>query len=100
MSWAEDSKPTVSIEPEYLMTIDAPLDPASQFVVGHRLIVNVPNGGTVNGPKIHGGIIVPAGDWLYLKPDASRDRRNRRLDFLGTLPAAPATVLAGAGGEG
>ena len=39
------------VETEYLMTLEAPLDPAFQ-PVGERLVVNVPAGGTVHGPKI------------------------------------------------
>lgn len=76
---AQDSKPSVSIETEYLMTLDAPIDPAFQ-PVGPRLIVNVPSGGTVSGPKIHGTVIPPAGDWLYVMPDGTF-----RLDVRGTI---------------
>ena len=67
-AWAQS--PTVTIETEYLMTLDAPLDPAFQ-AVGQRLVVNVPAGGTVHGPKINGTIIPPAGDWLTPMPDGT-----------------------------
>jgi uncharacterized protein DUF3237 len=76
---AQDAKPTVSIETEYLMTLEAPLDPAFQ-AVGPRLIVNVPAGGTVRGPKINGALIPPTGDWLSLMPDGTL-----RLDVRGTI---------------
>jgi len=75
---ASAQNPTVSIEAEYLMTLEAPLDPAFQ-AVGARLIVNVPAGGTVRG-KINGELITPAGDWLYLMPDGSL-----RLDVRATI---------------
>jgi hypothetical protein len=67
--WAS-AEPTVTIETEYLMTLEAPLDPAFQ-VVGQRVIVNVPAGGTVHGPKINGTLIPPSGDWLIPMPDGS-----------------------------
>lgn len=62
--------PTVSITTEYLLSIEAPLDPAFQ-PVGPRLIVNVPAGGSVHGPKINGAIIPPSGDWLQVMPDGT-----------------------------
>jgi hypothetical protein len=71
--------PSVSIETEYLMTLEAPLDPAFQ-AVGQRVVVNVPAGGSVHGPKINGSVIPPAGDWLIPMPDGSL-----RLDVRGTI---------------
>jgi hypothetical protein len=76
-AWAQS--PTVAIETEYLMTLEAPLDPAFQ-PVGQRVVVNVPAGGTVHGPKINGTIIPPTGDWLIPMPDGSS-----RLDVRGTI---------------
>ena len=67
-SWAQT--PTVSIETEYLATVEAPLEPAQP--AGSRVIVNVPAGGTVRGPKINGTIVPPSGDWLIVMPDGSR----------------------------
>jgi hypothetical protein len=67
---ARAQEPSVSIQTEYLMTVEAPLDPAFQ-PVGPRLIVNVPAGGSIHGPKINGTILTPAGDWLYVMPDGS-----------------------------
>lgn len=67
--FAGDLKPTVEIRTDYLMTIEAPLDPPQK--VGTRLVVNVPAGGTVHGPKVNGTIIAPSGDWLYPMPDGS-----------------------------
>jgi hypothetical protein len=76
-TWADG--PTVAIQPEYLMTLEAPLDPAFQ-PMGARLVVNVPTGGTVRGPKIMGKVVPPAGDWLYPMPDGSL-----RLDVRATI---------------
>jgi hypothetical protein len=76
---ASAQSPTVTIETEYLMTLDAPLDPAFQSV-GQRLVVNVPAGGTVHGPKINGTLIPPAGDWLIPMPDGTT-----RLDVRATI---------------
>ena len=71
--------PSVSIATEYLMTLEAPLDPAFQ-PMGSRLVVNVTPGGTVRGPKINGALIAPGGDWLYIMPDGSL-----RLDVRATI---------------
>lgn len=71
--------PTVTVTTDYLMTLEAPLDPAFQ-AVGGRLIVNVPAGGTVHGPKINGTLIPPSGDWLIPQPDGSL-----RLDVRATI---------------
>jgi Protein of unknown function (DUF3237) len=75
---ASEQGPTVTIETEYLMTLEAPLDPAQP--VGQRVIVNVPAGGAIHGPKINGTLIPPAGDWLVPMPDGSL-----RLDVRGTI---------------
>lgn len=66
---SQEMKPTVEVRSEYLMTLEAPVEPP-QFV-GARAIVNVPVGGTVQGPRIKGTIVAPAGDWLYPMPDGS-----------------------------
>jgi hypothetical protein len=60
--------PTVSIDTDYLATLDVQLDPPQ--IVGQRLIFNVP-AGTVKGPKISGSIVQPSGDWLIPMPDGS-----------------------------
>src|SRR5215469_15639664 len=70
--------PTVSVETEYLATVEAPLEPAQP--AGSRVIVNVPAGGMVRGPKINGTIVAPAGDWLTVMPDGSL-----RLDVRATI---------------
>jgi hypothetical protein len=75
--FAQDIKPTVEIHPEYLMTIDAQLQPGSR--VGQRVIVNV-TGGFVRGPNIKDDIMSPAGDWLIVMPDGSN-----RLDVRFTI---------------
>ena len=69
--------PTVSIETEYLGTIEAQLDPPQ--AVGARFIINVP-GGTMQGLKINGTIVQPAGDWFIPMPDG-----NLRLDVRATI---------------
>lgn len=69
IGYAQEFKPTAEIRTEYLMTVEAPLDPPQ--MVGARRIVNVPVGGTVHGPKINGTIIAPSGDWAYPMPDGS-----------------------------
>jgi hypothetical protein len=74
---AQDSKPSVEVRTEYLMTLEAQLAPGSP--VGQRLVVNV-LGGTVSGPNIKGEIIQPAGDWLIIMPDGSS-----RLDVRFTI---------------
>jgi hypothetical protein len=74
---ASAQSPTVNIETEYLMTLEASLDPAQPM--GQRLIVNVP-GGAVHGPKINGSLIPPGGDWLIPMPDGSL-----RIDVRGTI---------------
>lgn len=66
----QEASPSTRLQTEYLMSLDIPLDPVSQ-PVGHRLIVNVPAGGTVRGPKVRGNAVLPAGDWLYIMPDGS-----------------------------
>jgi uncharacterized protein DUF3237 len=71
--------PSVSIETEYLMTLEIPIDPAFQ-PMGSRLIANILPGGAVHGPKINGAFIAPAGDWGYLMPDGSL-----RLDVRATI---------------
>jgi hypothetical protein len=63
--------PTVSVETEYLMTLEAPIDPAAIFTLGSRLIANTPPGGAVHGPKINGAFIAPGGDWVNILPDGS-----------------------------
>lgn len=75
---AQEITPTVDVRTEYLMTLEVPIDTAQS--VGHRLIVNVPAGGSVRGPKIRGQLIPPGGDWLYVMPDGSL-----RLDVRETI---------------
>lgn len=74
---AQDAKPSVAIQTEYLMTIDAKIGPRAAF--GQRVIVNV-TGGTVRGPRIKGEIVQPAGDWLFAMPDGTN-----RLDVRLTI---------------
>src|SRR5262249_54602560 len=75
---AQEIKPTVEVRTEYLMTLEAPLEIGHP--VGNRVIVNVPAGGAVRGPKIKGQLVAPGGDWLYVIPDGSS-----RLDVRVTI---------------
>ena len=78
--------PTVSVETEYLATVEAPLEPAQ--LAGSRVIVNVPAGGTVRGPKINGTIVPPTGDWLTVMPDGSL-----RLDVRATIKTDDGEII-------
>lgn len=57
---------TTSVQTEYLMTLHANLQPP-QAVDQSLLIVNVP-GGSVDGPRIKGKLVIPGGDWLRVMP--------------------------------
>ena len=83
-SWGQT--PTVSIETEYLATVEAPLEPAQS--AGSRVIVNVPAGGMVRGPKINGAFVAPAGDWLTVMPDGSL-----RLDVRATIKTDDGEII-------
>ena len=68
VSEAPAQSPSVSIETEYLGTMELQLD--APQAVGPVLIVNV-TGGTLKGPKINGTLVAPSGDWLNVMPDGS-----------------------------
>ena len=72
--------PTVSIDMEYLGTLEVQLDPPQ--MIGQRMIFNT-TGGTIKGPKIRGTIVDPSGDWLMPMPDGSL-----RLDVRATIKTA------------
>jgi hypothetical protein len=78
--------PTVSVETEYLATLEAPVEPAQS--AGSRVIVNVPAGGTIRGPKINGTLVAPAGDWLTVMPDGSA-----RLDVRATIKTDDGEII-------
>ena len=59
--------PETSIQAEYLMTLQAPLD-APQAIDQGLLIYNVQPGGWVEGPRIKGKLLGPAADWLRVMP--------------------------------
>jgi hypothetical protein len=59
----------VTIETEYLSTAEATIE--APLSVGSRLVVNVPPGGSVKGPKLNGTFVAPTGDWLIPMPDGS-----------------------------
>jgi hypothetical protein len=69
--------PSVSIETDYLGTLDAQLD--APQAVGPVLIFNV-TAGTFKGPKINGTFVPPSGDWLNIMPDGTL-----RLDVRASL---------------
>src|SRR6516225_2334773 len=83
-SWGQT--PTVSVETEYLATVELPVElPQS---AGSRVIVNVPAGGTVRGPKINGTLVAPGGDWLTVMPDGSL-----RLDVRATIKTDDGEII-------
>lgn len=65
---AASAEPTVP-HLEFLMTLEAPVDPP--MPIGTGRVVNVPAGGEVAGPRIRGRIVPPSGDWLRAMPDGS-----------------------------
>jgi Protein of unknown function (DUF3237) len=71
--------PTTSIQTEYLMTLHAQLNPP-QVIDKSLVVVNVPSGGWVEGPRIKGKILAPAGDWLRVMPSGIM-----RIDVRGTI---------------
>ena len=77
VSKAPAQTPSVSIETEYLGTMEVQLD--APQAVGPVLIFNVP-GGTLKGPKIEGSFVAPSADWLNIMPDGSL-----RLDVRASL---------------
>ncbi len=70
---------TTSVTTEYLMTIDAPLDPG-KAVDSALTVYNVRPGGWVKGPKIQGTVEFPSGDWLRVMPSGVA-----RLDVRGLI---------------
>jgi hypothetical protein len=65
---ASAQTPTVTVETEYLGTLELSLD--SPQWMGLRSVVNLPDG-TIQGPKINGTVVAPSGNWLYPMPDGS-----------------------------
>jgi subtilisin-like proprotein convertase family protein len=65
---ASAQSPTVTVETEYLGTLELSLD--SPQWMGLRSVVNLPDG-TIQGPKINGTVVAPSGNWLYPTPDGS-----------------------------
>jgi hypothetical protein len=71
--------PETSIQTEYLMTLQAPLD-APQAIDQGLLIYNVQPGGWVEGPRIKGKLVSPGADWLRAMPSGVL-----RLDVRATI---------------
>ena len=89
VSEAPAQSPSVSIETEYLGTMEMQLD--APQAVGPQLIVNLP-GGTLRGPKINGTLVAPSGDWLNVMPDGSL-----HLDFRESLKTDDGELILVAG---
>jgi Protein of unknown function (DUF3237) len=68
VSEAPAQSPSVSVQTEYLGTLEVQSD--APQAVGPILIVNV-TGGAMKGPKINGTVVPPSGDWLNVMPDGS-----------------------------
>jgi hypothetical protein len=76
---ASGGGPETSIQTEYLMTLQAPLD-APQAIDRDLLIYNVQPGGWVEGPRIKGKLMSPGADWLRVMPSGVL-----RLDVRATI---------------
>lgn len=61
---------TSEIKTEYVMSYQAPLDPPIA-VDSSLMVVNVPAGGWVKGPKINGKFVAPGADWLRIMPSGA-----------------------------
>ena len=61
--------PTVSVETEYLATVELPLEPAQ--ISESPCDRQCARRGNSPGPKINGTFVAPAGDWLTAMPDGS-----------------------------
>lgn len=71
--------PSTSVQTEYLMSMHALLAPP-QAVDQSLLVVGVPAGGWVEGPRIKAKILGPSGDWLRVMPSGIL-----RLDVRATI---------------
>lgn len=71
--------PETSIQTDYLMTLQAPLD-APQAIDQSLMIYNVQPGGWVEGPRIKGKLLGPGADWLRVMPSGVL-----RLDVRATI---------------
>jgi hypothetical protein len=73
-------EPSTSVQTEYLMTLHAPLAPPLA-VDPSLLVVGIPaTGGWVEGPRIKGKLVGPAGDWQRVMPSGIL-----RIDVRGTI---------------
>jgi hypothetical protein len=70
---------TTKVVTEYLMTLYAPLE-AAQEIDSSLEVNNVSPGGRVEGPRIHGTLLAPAGDWSRTLPSGAS-----RLDVRATI---------------
>ena len=61
---------TAELKTEYLMTYQAQLDPP-MAIDGSLMVVNVPPGGWVKGPRIKGKFVPPGADWLRIMPSGA-----------------------------
>jgi len=61
---------TTQIATEYLMTVEAPLDPAVR-IDNSTVIIPMRAGGWVKGPRINGKTVSPGGEWLRVMPSGA-----------------------------
>lgn len=59
--------PSTSVQTEYLMSVHALLAPPLA-IDQSLLVVGIPAGGSVEGPRIKGKLVAPSGDWLRVMP--------------------------------
>lgn len=68
--WQLAAAQSTQIKTEYLMTLYAPLKPP-QIVNTDLSIINIGEGGYVDGPSIKGKILQPSGDWIRRMPNGT-----------------------------
>ena len=73
-------EPSTSVQTEYLMTLHVPLAPPLAIDQSLLVIGASTPGGWVEGPRIKGKLVGPAGDWLRVMPSGVL-----RQDVRGTI---------------
>jgi hypothetical protein len=74
-----DTASTASVMTHFLMRLHAPLAAPDQLT-STLLVFHPRDGGTVEGPGLHGTIISPTGDWVRVMPNG-----NMKIDVRMTL---------------
>jgi hypothetical protein len=77
---AAAGEPSTSVQTEYLMTLHVPLAPPLAIDQSMLVIGASTPGGWVEGPRIKGKLVGPAGDWLRVMPSGVL-----RQDVRGTI---------------